>query len=79
MRDISWMAIVTRLLISLLAGGIALVATFKIVYRIGLADAASSPYDAQGPIGAVFGAAFYAPVVALATIALIFWLSRKWF
>jgi uncharacterized membrane protein len=73
------MTIVTRLLISLLGGGIALVATFKIVYRIGLADAVSSPYDAQGPMGAFFGAAFFAPVVALATIALMFWLSRKWF
>lgn len=71
--------VINRGLLSLLGGGIALIATFKIVYQTGLADAASSPYDAQGPMSAFFGAVFFAPVVALLTFALLFWLSRKWF
>jgi len=69
---------IKRLLISLLAGGVALVAAFQIIYRIGLADAASSPHDGQGGMSAFFGAVFLAPVVALAIFALIFRLTRKW-
>jgi uncharacterized membrane protein len=68
--------IVKRLLISLSAGGIALVAAFQIIYRIGLADAARSPYDGQGGMSAFYGAVFLAPIVALAIFALTFRLSR---
>jgi uncharacterized membrane protein len=78
MRDIPSMRTMNRLLLSLVGGGIALVVAFKIIYRLGLADAASSPYDGQGPMSAFFGAAFFAPVIGLLTFALIFGLSRRW-
>jgi uncharacterized membrane protein len=79
MRDMLRMRTITkRLLLSLLGGGIAVVIAFKTIYSFGLADAASSPYDAQGPMSAFFGAVFFAPVIGLLSVALLFGLTRNW-
>jgi hypothetical protein len=79
MRDIRTMrTVIIRVLLSLLAGSIALVVSFNVIYHFGLEDVASSPYDAQGPMSALFGAAFFAPVIGLLTFALLFGLTLKW-
>lgn len=71
------MAIMKRVLLSLLGAVIALLAAFKIIYRVGLADAASSPHDGQGAMSAFFGAVFLAPTIGLITFVLLFGLTRK--
>jgi len=69
--------IIKRLVISLLAGGIGLVAAFQISYRIGLLEVAGS-HDGQAGMSALFGAVFIALAVGMMTVALVFRLSRKW-
>ena len=69
--------IIKRLALSLLAGGIALVAAYWISFRIfwsEVADAASG--DGQSGMGPLFGSVFIALAVGVITVALIFRLSR---
>lgn len=71
--------IIKRLALSLIAGGIALVAGYWISFRILLfqvANAASG--DGQSGMGPDFGGAFIALAVAMMTVAVVFHLSRRW-
>ena len=71
--------IIKRLALSLLAGGIALVAAYWISFRIlwfEVANAASG--DGQSGMGPVFGAAFIGLAVGMITAAGVFHLSRRW-
>ena len=70
------MTIIKRLVISLLAGGIGLVAAFKISYRLFLLGMAGS-HGGQAGMSAFFGAVFIAVAVGMMTVALVFSLSRR--
>jgi len=68
-----------RLAVSLLAGGIALVATFQIVFRVAWRVILSDAHgDGQSGMGPFFLAVFLAPVVGSLTFALLFRKSRTW-
>ena len=68
---------IKRLVISLLAGGIGMVAAFQISFRLGLLEMAGS-HDGQAGMSAFFGAVFIALAVGMMTVAVVFRLSRKW-
>ena len=68
---------IKRLVISLLAGGIGLVAAFQISYRVSLLEMVGS-HDGQAGMSAFFGAVFIALAVGMMTVAVVFRLSQKW-
>ena len=71
--------IIKRVTLSLLAGGIALVAAYWISFRIlwfEVANAASG--DGQSGMAPIFGGAFIALAVGMLTVAVVFHLSRRW-
>jgi hypothetical protein len=71
--------IIKRLVISLLAGGVALFAAYKIIFPILLFQvehAASG--DGQSGMGPVFGAAYLALVIGVMAFVLLFRRSRTW-
>ena len=69
--------VIKRLVISLLAGGIGLVAVFAISYRLFLLGMAGS-HDGQAGMSAFFGAVFTALAFGMLTVAVVFKLSRRW-
>ena len=80
MRNIRRMpTLIRRLLISLLAGGLALVAAYQVILRVALLTVpAADAHDGQAGMGPFFLAVFLAPVVGLLTFSLLFRRSRKW-
>lgn len=77
--DVSRMTVIKRLALSLLAGGVALVAAYWISYRILWFEVASATSgDGQSGMGPVFGGAFIALAAGMITSAVVFHLSRRW-
>ena len=73
------LTLIKRLGISLLAGGIAMMAAYQVIFRIlwfEVAHAASG--DGQSGMGPFFGAAYLALVIGVMTFLLLFWRSRTW-
>jgi len=71
--------IIKRLALSLIAGGIALVAAYWVSFRmlwVEVVNAASG--DGQSGMGPVFGGAFIALAFGMMTVAVVFHLSRRW-
>lgn len=67
-----------RLVLSLVAGALALVITFALIFGGGLLwEVHEAPHDGQAGIGPFFLALFTSPVVALLTFLLILTRWRK--
>jgi hypothetical protein len=81
MRDpASMLTLMKRLVVSLLAAGLAAVATFQIVFRVASwqLETFDPNADGQAGMGPFFGSAFLALAVAVLTFALLLWRSRTW-
>ena len=72
------LTLIRRLVISLLAGGAAIVVGYQIVFRVALLTVPSADaHDGQAGMGPFFLAVFLASVVGLLTFALLFRGSRN--
>jgi len=73
------LALIKRLVISLLGAGAASVAAYQIVFRLAWwrLEKSGPHADGQAAMGPFFGAAYFALTVALLSFTLLFWRNRR--